>query len=323
MESGRNIGMNSGPRLREDYSERQVEAARRVLVDVGQVLASFVDCLVVVGGWIPDLLLPQVDEPHIGSIDVDLALDAAKLSKGRYAELLKLLLDTKRYKKGAKDFQLVVEVDLKDGEKSVQVEVEFLAPKEAKLKKNKPRLLADFRVLQADGCGVAFHAPVEQTLSGRNVRGAKNTVRLRLASLADFIVMKAHAIGGREKPKDSYDLCYCLEHFPDGVEPFAARIRLISTLSRSSYRLKGEGTLAMVALCSSKLTTFAKPARCSSKATVEYQLSIASVAWPLIERFTMLLTSAARVMSWKVRRIAFGESCFLMPAIFATASKGF
>ena len=34
-------------------------AARRVLVDVGQVLASFVECLVVLGGWTPDLLLPD------------------------------------------------------------------------------------------------------------------------------------------------------------------------------------------------------------------------------------------------------------------------
>jgi len=213
--------MTPEPRQREDYSERQVAAAHRVLVDVGQVLASFADCLVVVGGWIPDLLLPDADEPHIGSIDVDFVLDAAKLKEGRYAELLKLLLDTKRYKPGAKGFQLVVGVDLKDGEKPVQVEVEFLAPKEVKLKKNRPKLLEEFRVLQADGCGVAFHAPVEQTISGLNVCGAKNTVRLRLASLADFIVMKAHAIGGREKPKDSYDLCYCLEHIPGGIEKLA------------------------------------------------------------------------------------------------------
>jgi hypothetical protein len=153
---------------------------------------------------------------------VDLALDAARLNEGRYAELLKLLLETRRYRKGEKEFQFVVEVDLKDGEKPVQVEVEFLVPKEVKLNKNKPKLLPDFRVLQADGCGAAFHAPVEQSISGRNVRGARNTVRLRVASLADFLVMKAHAIAGRDKPKDSYDLCYCLEHFPAGMVKLAA-----------------------------------------------------------------------------------------------------
>jgi hypothetical protein len=213
--------MNPEPRQREDYSERQVAAARRVLVDLGQVLAAFVDCLVVVGGWTPDLLLTEADEPHVGSIDVDLALDAAKLTEGRYAELLKLLLNTKRYRRGAKDFQLVVDVDLRDGEKPVMVEVEFLAPKEAKLKKHKPKLLSNLRVLQADGCGVAFHAPVELKLPGKNVRGTKNTVRLRVASLADFLVMKAHAIGGRDKPKDTYDVCYCLEQFPGGLKKLA------------------------------------------------------------------------------------------------------
>ncbi|OHE82161.1 MAG: hypothetical protein A3G75_11140 [Verrucomicrobia bacterium RIFCSPLOWO2_12_FULL_64_8] len=53
------------------------------------------------------------------------------------------------------------------------------------------------------------------------MRGANNTVRLRVASLADFLVMKAHAIGGRDKPKDTYDFCYCLEQFPAGMDKLA------------------------------------------------------------------------------------------------------
>jgi hypothetical protein len=149
--------MNQEPRHQGEYDSRQTEAARRVLVDIGQVLASFHDCMVVVGGWVPDLLLSGVDEPHVGSIDVDIALDANKLSDGRYAELLKLLLDTRRYRMGAKPFQLVTEVDLGDGEGRVQVEVEFLAPTEVKLEKNRPKLLKGFRVLQTESCGAAFH----------------------------------------------------------------------------------------------------------------------------------------------------------------------
>lgn len=214
--------MTPEPRQREDYSQRQVGAAHRVLVDLGQVLASFKDCLVVVGGWTPDLLLPDADPQHIGSIDVDLALDAEKLGEGQYAELINLLLNTKRYTPGDKDFQLVVDVDLADGEKPVRVEVDFLAPQEMKMKKNKPKLLEGFRVLKADGCAVAFHAPVEISIPGQNVKGARNTVLLRVVSLADFVVMKAHAIGGRDKPKDVYDLCYALEGFPGGIEALAA-----------------------------------------------------------------------------------------------------
>lgn len=213
--------MSPDPRHESDYGGRQTTAARRVLVDIGQVLASFADCLVVVGGWTPDLLLPDADEPHVGSIDVDLALDADKLHDGRYAELLQLLLDTRRYRAGEKAFQLVVDVDLGDGEAPVLVEVDFLAPKDVELKRNTPKLLADFRVLQVGAASEAFHSPVNFSLQGENVRGASNTVLLRVASIADFLVMKAHAINGRDKPKDTYDLCYCLEWFPSGMAHLA------------------------------------------------------------------------------------------------------
>ena len=214
--------VKSEPRWKEEYSERQVEAARRVLVDIGQILASFKDCIVLVGGWIPDLLIPESEEPHVGSIDVDFALDAAKLNSKRYAELLNLLLDTRRYRRGEKDFQLVVDVDLGDGEPAVQVQVEFMAPTGVNMKKHKPRLVPGFRVLQTDGCGVAFNAPVEKEIKGKDVLGAENTVRMEVVSMSDFLVMKSLAIGGRDKPKDSYDLCYCLDHSPNGFSSVAA-----------------------------------------------------------------------------------------------------
>ncbi len=107
--------MNNEPRHQAEYDSRQVQAARRVLVDLGQVLAAFQDCLVVVGGWVPDLLILEAEEPHVGSIDVDVALDAGKLNEGRYAELLKLLFDSRCYRPGAKPFQLLTDVDLGDG----------------------------------------------------------------------------------------------------------------------------------------------------------------------------------------------------------------
>ena len=98
-------------------------------------------------------------------------------------------------------------------------------PKHAKLARSRAKLIKGFRILRADGCDVAFHAPVELKLPGLNIRGAKNTVRLRIASLADFIVMKAHAIAGRDKPQDSSDLCYCLGHAPAGLVSLAENWR--------------------------------------------------------------------------------------------------
>ena len=209
--------MNPEPRYEADYSDRQIAAAHRVLVDVGQVLASFRDAIVVVGGWVPDLLFPSAEPKHIGSIDVDLALDAAQLSDNRYAELLKLLLDTRRYRAGDKMFQMVTDVDLGDGEAPVTVNIEFLAPSDVKLTKNHPKLVDHFRVLQFPACAAAFQSPVDVEIAGAMVSGATNRVRVRVAALSDLIIMKAHAVEGRDKPKDVYDLCYCLDEYPGGI----------------------------------------------------------------------------------------------------------
>lgn len=208
--------MNSEPRFEGDYSARQTEAAHRVLVDIGQVLASFKECVVVVGGWVPDLLLTNTTEEHVKSIDVDLALDAAKLSDGRYAELLTLLIDTQRYHRSEKAFQLYTTVDLGDSQAPVRVDVDFLAPKEFKLRSQRPKKIEGFRVQQADGCGAAFLAPEAIMVEGRMINGALNSVELRVAAMPDFLVMKCYALKGRDKPKDAYDLCFCLDQVADG-----------------------------------------------------------------------------------------------------------
>ena len=56
-----------------NYAEEIVEAARSVLLELGRLLGEYMDEIVVVGGWVPELLLPQDQARHVGSIDVDLA----------------------------------------------------------------------------------------------------------------------------------------------------------------------------------------------------------------------------------------------------------
>jgi hypothetical protein len=215
-------GVNPEPRRRADYSDRQIEAAHRVLVDLGQVLGSFEDSLVVVGGWVPDLLMEAVEETHVGSIDVDLALDAEKLADGRYAELLKTLLNTRRYKQAEEPFKLYAEVDLEDGQPPVRVDVDFLKSPDARTKKNKPKFTNNFRPLDASGCGAAFENPELVVISGKMIKGNTNRVRFLVASIADFLIMKSHALANRDKPKDAYDICFCLDNYPGGRNKLAA-----------------------------------------------------------------------------------------------------
>ena len=108
-------------------------------------------------------------------------------------------------------------VELGDAEQPVMVEIEFLTSDDVVLTKNDPKLVEGFRVLRFPAFAAAFTSPVNIDFSGPMISGASNTVHLRVASLPDFLIMKAHAIGGRDRPKDVYDLCYCLDHFPDAM----------------------------------------------------------------------------------------------------------
>lgn len=214
--------MTAEPRTQGDYGEREVEAARRVLIDLGQVLGSyFKDSIVVVGGWVPELLLAGAEEPHVGSIDVDLALDAEKLREGRYAEIVGSLLATKRYAKTDQKFRLRATVDLADGRPAVVVDVDFLKALERRRRRKVPALAPDFRPLDADGCAAAFLHPERVKLVGHTISGAENSVHVLVASIADFLVMKSYALAGRDKPKDAYDICYCLDHAPGGIDTLA------------------------------------------------------------------------------------------------------
>ena len=60
---------------------RAVGAARKVLLELHQVLGEFRDAMTVVGGSAPPLLQPEDrDDPYVGTTDVDVVLELARPS---------------------------------------------------------------------------------------------------------------------------------------------------------------------------------------------------------------------------------------------------
>ena len=137
--------------------------------------------------------------------------------------MLVQLLEAAGYKRGEEDlraFQMFREVRI-DAGPPIKVIVDFLMARDAKFKRNRPPLLAGFAVQKATGADVANRHFVYQELSGAMPDGRHNSVRLRVASIPAFLVMKGHAIIGRDKPKDSYDIYYAIKHFEDGIGALA------------------------------------------------------------------------------------------------------
>jgi len=64
----------------------QQDAARAVLIELANILGSFKDHLVIIGGWVPDLFYPAKND--IGSFDVDLAVGPGAVGTGAYSSIL-------------------------------------------------------------------------------------------------------------------------------------------------------------------------------------------------------------------------------------------
>ena len=80
------------PHSAADYDDRTTTAVKAVLVEIGQILGRFRGKFAVVGGAVPWLLLGDAEMVHIGTIDVDIGLDAEALGDGQYANLIEELI---------------------------------------------------------------------------------------------------------------------------------------------------------------------------------------------------------------------------------------
>ncbi len=76
---------------RSDYSSDGVRAARAVMLELYRLRGAYKEQLVVVGGWVPNLLIPQEDEPHVGSMDIDLAINHRSIPDEGYKTIQALL----------------------------------------------------------------------------------------------------------------------------------------------------------------------------------------------------------------------------------------
>ncbi|MGY2811932.1 nucleotidyl transferase AbiEii/AbiGii toxin family protein [Bradyrhizobium sp. USDA 4506] len=210
------------PQSAADYEDRTTRAVKGVLIEIGQVLGSFKGKFAVIGGAVPWLLINNEEMPHVGTLDVDLGLDAEALGDGEYATLVEALMG-QGYKKREelRRFQLVREVPVNDGGGPIDVVVDFLMPRHAQIVKNDPPFLNDFAVQRADGADLAMQFYQFVAISGDMPEGGTNRVEVAVCSIPALLAMKGHALNGRHKQKDAYDIYYCIRNYPEGIEALA------------------------------------------------------------------------------------------------------
>ena len=182
------------PQSAADYNDRTSAAVKSVLVEIGQILGSFKGKFAIIGGAVPWLLLANEDMPHVGTLDVDVGLDAEALGEGEYATLIGAL-QSHGYaqRQGLRRFQLVRQVGVQDGGESIDVVVDFLMPRDADIVKNHPPLISDFAVQRADGTDLAMRFYQLVAVAGPMPNGGTNRVEIAVCSIPALLAMKGHA----------------------------------------------------------------------------------------------------------------------------------
>mgnify|MGYP000876411488 FL=1 len=214
--------MPAEPHSANDYDDRTTQAVQRVLVEMGQILGSYRGKFAVIGGSVPWLLLDNADMPHVGSLDVDICLDAESLGDGEYACLVGSLLE-KGYeqRKWNRPFQLVRQVPDQTSGVPVEIIVDFLMPRTAQIVKNQPALIDKFAVQRADGAELALQFSQRIYREAWMPAGGRNRVEIAVCSIPALLALKGYALDGRLKQKDAYDVYYCIRNYPGGTEVLA------------------------------------------------------------------------------------------------------
>jgi hypothetical protein len=210
------------PQSAADYEDRTTKAVKGVLVEIGQILGSFKGKFAVIGGAVPWLLLDNEDMPHVGTLDVDLGLDAEALGDGEYVSLVEALMGQGyKQREELRRFQLVRQVPVHDGGAPIDIVVDFLMPRDAEIVKNRPPILSDFAVQRADGADLALRFYQLVAITGDMPGGGTNRVEVAVCSIPALLAMKGYALNGRHKQKDAYDIYYSIRNYPDGIEALA------------------------------------------------------------------------------------------------------
>jgi hypothetical protein len=224
-----------------DYEEAAVDAAKTAIIELCGLLGAYRAQVVLIGGWVPVLLLRAEPDPrqrHPGSLDVDLALDHRTLEGAGYETIGKLLADAGYVRSEKQPFQYFRDIG------GIVVRVDLLAGQYGGTgRSRRTQKVQDVQPRKARGCDLVFEiSPVEVRLEGSLPSGARDAVRVPIASVVPFLTMKSICMSERRKSKDPFDIWFVLSNHAGGIDALAQAFRphLHHGLVREAMAILGE-----------------------------------------------------------------------------------
>lgn len=211
---------------RSDYPDELTQAAKSVLIEVIHILGEYREHIVLVGGSVPELLISNPSNPHVGSTDVDLAINHRELNEPGYKAIQVLLAENDYVQSDEQPFIYTKSVLV--GSKEISIHVDFLAGEyEGTGKSRRTQKVLDISPRKVRGADIVFDSYEEIEIVGKLPSGVMDKVRLKVASIPALLVMKGIALRDRKKEKDAYDIYFVIRHYTGGLEALASEINKI------------------------------------------------------------------------------------------------
>jgi hypothetical protein len=205
----------------DDYNDDSIAACKSVLVEALTVLGRHRQHLVLVGGWVPPLLMPGGG--HIGSIDVDVAIDSRRIPAHLYETIGN---DLQRAGYHLTELPNRFEREVRIGGRTLTVTLDLITGEYGHPQTGGTHeIIQGMPVWRSRGVDVALDHSVEMVVSGTLPEGGDNDVRVRVAAVTAFLVMKGFALDDRKKEKDAYDIYFCLANYLGGIAGLVEEFR--------------------------------------------------------------------------------------------------
>jgi len=201
-----------------DYSEGQREAAYRVLVELCSLFGQYKDDILIIGGWVPELMFPR--EGHVGSVDVDVLINHLTLQDEGYQTMARILLKNGYEEHPDKYFSFLKHVMINGTQ--YDVDVDILAGMYGGTRKQKrSQHIQGVKALKATGGDFAFKfEPQHVKVEVKRPDGAIDVAHVNVIAIVPYLVMKTTALG-RGKAKDAYDIYFLIKHYHGGARQLA------------------------------------------------------------------------------------------------------
>jgi len=216
------------------YSPDKTKISHSYLLELVATLREYYDSLVLIGGWTPYFILenfkkPSVEFIHIGSIDIDLAVDPKLFSKGadKYRTIIEHIEKLGYTQRKDRLGQPIPSSFIKQTKEKVDIQVDFLTSFDMNVGKTKRhlRIQPDLMARRAKGCDIAFQHNWECPLKGNLPGNGEIKLKLKIANIISAIVMKGYALGERLDGKDPYDIYAMIAYYKNGPSSAAEEFR--------------------------------------------------------------------------------------------------